>query len=164
MAYRGLPLLILVPALALAACGLPGTRVSAPPAEGVAAPDDMPRPRARPDAATANAPAIGGTASRPAEAFDTTTEAERVAATAPSGAGRVLGTVTAALGNPAEPGFWMLTALVDAPQPGVVRLPSGATAQVELRPGSGAALLSLAAFRALGLGLTDLPQLTVETR
>jgi hypothetical protein len=30
-----------------------------------------------------------------------------------------------------------------------------------LRPGTGAALLSLAAFRALGLGLTDLPEVTV---
>jgi hypothetical protein len=32
---------------------------------------------------------------------------------------------------------------------------------VELRPGTGAALLSLAAFQALGLSLTDLPVVTV---
>jgi hypothetical protein len=137
------------------------------PDEGTAAPADMPRPRPRAEAAptaTAAAPAIGGTASRPAEAFDRTTEAERVAVTAPAAGGAPLGTVVAALGNPADPGFWLLTDLVAAPQPGTVRLESGASAQVELRPGSGAALMSLAAFRALGLDLTDLPRLTVAAR
>jgi hypothetical protein len=38
---------------------------------------------------------------------------------------------------------------------------SGQSLAVELRPGSGAALLSLAAFQALGLPLTGLPEVTV---
>ena len=33
--------------------------------------------------------------------------------------------------------------------------------QVDLLPGTGGGLLSLAAFRALGLGLTDLPEVTI---
>jgi hypothetical protein len=38
---------------------------------------------------------------------------------------------------------------------------SGASANVDLLPGDGAASLSLSAFRALGLGLTDLPEVTI---
>ncbi len=40
----------------------------------------------------------------------------------------------------------------------------GTSVQVDLLPGEGGAQLSLAAFRALGLGLTDLPEVTVFTR
>jgi len=38
---------------------------------------------------------------------------------------------------------------------------SGASVAVDLQSGSGGALLSLAAYRALGLALTDLPEVTV---
>ena len=38
---------------------------------------------------------------------------------------------------------------------------AGKSLGLELRPGTGGALLSLAAFQALGLSLTELPQVTV---
>jgi hypothetical protein len=38
---------------------------------------------------------------------------------------------------------------------------AGQSLTLELRPGSGGALLSLAAFQALGLKLTELPELSV---
>ncbi len=96
-----------------------------------------------------------------AESFDRTTEAERREAMAPQAGGAALGTVTVALGAPAESGFWLRSSLVTAERPGRVELPGGRSLAVTLRPGEGAAQLSLAAYRALGLGLTDLPQVTV---
>jgi len=98
-----------------------------------------------------------------AAALDTTTEAEKVAAlVAPAAGGeRELGRVVVALGSPAEQGIWLKTALVSAVTPGRVVTAGGQSLAVELRPGSGAALLSLAAFQALGLKLTELPEVTV---
>ena len=56
-----------------------------------------------------------------AATLDTTTEAQRAAAVAAPVAGaRELGKVTVALGSPAEPGFWLRTALVTAPGKGKV--------------------------------------------
>jgi hypothetical protein len=42
-----------------------------------------------------------------------------------------------------------------------VKAPNGQTLAVELRPGTGAALMSLAAYQALGIGLTELPELVI---
>lgn len=112
----------------------------------------MPEATARP---------IQGTA-KTAASLDATTEAERATATAaPTTAGRNLGTVSVALGSPAEQGFWLKSPLVAAPGKGRVALASGASVAVDLLPGQGGALLSLAAYRALGLSLTDLPQVVV---
>jgi len=121
-------------------------------------------PQARPGAAPGAA--LAGQGARTPAALDRTTPAERAAAVAAPDRGAPLGQVVVSLGNPAEPGFWMRTALVTSPQTGTVRLASGAAVQVDLRPptGGGGAQLSLAAFRALGLGLTDLPQVTVLGR
>lgn len=97
-----------------------------------------------------------------AAALDTTTEAERAAAMdAPVAGARELGKITVALGSPAEQGFWMSTALVSAPVKGKVMTAGGMSVAVDLRPGTGGALLSLAAYRALGLSLTDLPEVAV---
>lgn len=105
-------------------------------------------------------PALGAGAS--AEALDQTTEAERAAAVAtPAATGRALGQVTVALGSPAEQGFWLKTALVSVAGKGRVVTASGASVAVDLLPTEGAALLSLAAFRALGLSLTDVPEVSV---
>lgn len=95
--------------------------------------------------------------------LDTTTAAEKAAAlAAPVAMGeRELGRVTVALGPPAEQGIWLRTGLVSEAVMGRVVTAAGKSLAVELRPGSGAALLSLAAFQALGLGLTELPQVTV---
>lgn len=97
-----------------------------------------------------------------AAALDTSTDAERSAALAVGPvAGAELGRVFVTLGNPTEQGFWLQTTLVSAPAKGRVQADGGASVGVELRPGAGGAQLSLAAFRALGLPLTGLPEVTV---
>ena len=65
------------------------------------------------------------------------------------------------LGPPADQGIWLKSGLVTEVVQGRVETAGGQSLAVELRPGSGGALLSLAAFQALGLSLTDLPELTV---
>jgi hypothetical protein len=105
---------------------------------------------------------LGATGQSP-EALDTTSAAEKeaaLAAPAPS-AGGELGRQVVALGSPADPGLWVQTSLVAAVTKGSVRAPNGQTLSVELRPGSGAALMSLAAYQALGIALTDLPELVI---
>lgn len=104
---------------------------------------------------------LGGAQS--AAALDQTSDAEKAAAVAAPAAGAEtdLGSVVVALGSPAEQGFWLRSALVTAPGKGRVVTAGGASVNVDLQPGTGAALLSLAAYRALGLGLTDLPKVTV---
>lgn len=104
-----------------------------------------------------------GASGATAAALDTTTAAEKAVAlaTPATGGERELGRVVVALGPPAEQGLWVRTALVTAVGKGRVVTAAGATLAVELRPGTGGALLSLAAFQALGLKLTDLPEVTV---
>jgi len=132
----------------------------------LAPPPGMTRPAPRPGAAAA--PPAGA---QTAEAFDTTTEAERLAAVAPpEPAGEtLLGPTVATLGSPANPGFWLETPLTDRVRPGRVRAEaSGESVQVELRPidappGAGSRI-SLAALRLLNVGLTGLHQLEVYAR
>lgn len=101
-------------------------------------------------------------AAQSAAALDQSTAEEKAAASAPvAGAERDLGSVVVALGSPAEQGFWLRSGLVTAPAKGRVVTAGGTSVNVDLQPGTGAALLSLAAFRALGLGLTDLPEVTI---
>ena len=152
----------------LAGCALPVSVPDSGPAyapEGPAAVAPAPIQPAAPVAETrlaAPPPAVGA---RTAEALDTTTKAQRAAATAaPAPVGQAaLGKVSVSLGDPTVPGCWLKTALVTAPAPGLVKLASGQTVQVELQPGA-TAQLSLAAYRALGLGLTDLPEVEVFRR
>lgn len=132
--------------LPLAACGL-AERLS-PRDAAPAAPPEV------------TLPAMGSGQS--AAALDQTSAADKARATAaPATEGRVLGRVTAALGSPAEQGFWLTSPLVAVAGKGRVVTASGASVAVDLRPGTGGALLSLAAYRALGLALTDLPEVTV---
>ena len=123
---------------------------------------------AEPQPATEFAPAVstsvlGTSAAARAEALDKTTAAEKAAALAAPAAGgeRDLGRVVVALGPPAEQGIWLSSALVTATAQGRIVTAAGKSLAVELRPGTGGALLSLAAFQALGLSLTDLPEVTV---
>ncbi|MBE1284874.1 MAG: hypothetical protein GJ676_16300 [Rhodobacteraceae bacterium] len=72
----------------------------------------------------------------------------------------------AGLGDPAKPGLWLETPLVNAARPGRVVLDSsGASVQVTLLPLNTAptagSRLSLDAMRALGAPLTELVELTV---
>lgn len=137
--------------LVLAACDVQGVKPAPTVAPVVTAPS----------AATILAPRGAKTAA----AFDQTTAAQKQAALqAPSG-GTQLGKVAVSLGNPAEQGFWLKTDLVKAKRAGVVELANGKTVQLDLLPVTGGgAQLSLAAYRALGLGLTDLPNVTVLGR
>jgi hypothetical protein len=98
-----------------------------------------------------------------AASLDTTSDAEKAAALAEvRGAGeRALGTVSVALGSPTEPGFWIRTKLVSVAAKGRVETADGKSVGVDLLPSEGAAILSFAAFRALELALTDLPDVTV---
>lgn len=134
--------------LLLSACGLLQPHV----------PNSAPGTDKAPPPATAP---IGGQG-QTAASLDQTTEAEKAAAkAAPAAAGRALGSVSVALGSPAEQGFWLKTPLVAAPGKGRVTLASGKAVAVDLLPGQGGSLLSLPAYRALGLALTDLPQVNV---
>lgn len=153
-------LLFPVLALALSGCALlqkPGAEARPGPVTG---PSD-----AQP--ATEFAPAVATTAlgarAVSAAALDKTTAAEKAAAlSAPAKGGeRQLGKVVVALGPPAEQGIWLSSSLVTEVTQGRIVTAEGKTLAVELRPGDGAALLSLAAYQALGLPLTTLPEVTV---
>lgn len=146
--------------LSLAACG------SQPPLSNP--PGDL----GKPTAATPEVAAPVAAAPRPAPAavtvaaLDTTTAAQKHAALAapvpaPDAA---LGRMVVSLGSATEPGLWLRTDLVKTARPGTVQLASGKSAAVELRPGEGAPQLSLPAYLALGLNLTDLPEVTIYGR
>ena len=106
---------------------------------------------------------LGATQATSAEALDKTTAAEKAAALAAPAKGgeRELGRVVVALGSPAEQGIWLSSALVKEKAQGRIMTAAGKSLALELRPGTGGAHLSLAAFQALGLSLTELPQVTV---
>ena len=99
------------------------------------------------------------------EDFDTTSQADRDAATVTTVAAEVaLGTTIASLGSPTEPGIWLKTPLVTALTSGRAAY-QGNTINIELRPSGGAvgsgSQISLAAMRLLNAPLTGLPELTV---
>ena len=150
--------------LSVAALALSGCALFQKKAEG---PASITGPAA-PAPATEFAPAVstsvlGTTRAASAEALDKTSAAEKAAALAAPAAGgeRELGRVVVTLGSPAEQGIWLSTALVKDKAQGRIATAAGKSLAVELRPGTGAALLSLAAFQALGLSLTELPEVTV---
>lgn len=86
-------------------------------------------------------------------------------AAAPAPAAGPIGTTVASLGDPGRPGLWLETPLVTVETPGRVEAENGNAAQVTIYPSGGlpgsGSRISLAAMQALGLGLTDLPTLTV---
>lgn len=117
-----------------------------------------------PAAASTVAPPAPMADARTIDEFDTTTEADRAAATASEG-GDILGDTTATLGDPTLPGFWLETPLVTEVAQGRVSY-QGRWIAVELRPSGGAAgsgsRLSLAAMRLLNAPLTDIIELRVS--
>lgn len=123
-----------------------------------------PAPAPVPQAAVAPPanPALPGQGAS-AAVLDQTTAAQKEAALAAPAASseRLLGKVAASLGSPAEQGFWLRAAIVSAPGKGRVVTAGGKSVAVDLLPGATGAQLSLAAFRALGLTLTDLPEVSV---
>ena len=152
----------------LAACGDSGPfqRAAAPAVEVQTPGADTIRPETRPvEDGVAALPPLARGAVRTAETLDRTTPEERSAATAPGAGGARLGDTLASLGNPAEGGFWLRTGLVTESRQGRAETAAGASVRLELRPSGSApgagSQLSLAAFRALEVPLTDLPRLTV---
>lgn len=146
--------LLLLPA----ACANPG-----PPDAAFAPPPGAIHPAPRPGAAAAVPPGANT-----AEAFDTTTRAERATAKAPASpqAAALLGQTVATLGDPADPGIWLATPLAKAPGAGrVVSAETGNAIQLELRPldapATAGSRISLAALRLLGLPLAGLHPLEV---
>ena len=114
----------------------------------------------RPEDSSLRALTTGG---QSVAALDTVTEAQKAAAVAAPDSGQVLGIVTVALGSPAQQGLWLKSNLVAAPSKGRAVLANGSGVNVDLLPAGagGGATLSFSAYRALGLGLTDLPQVQV---
>lgn len=151
--------LSLVLVLALPGCALLNPKTSAAPSSVTGPSAAQPAAEIAPPMATT---ALGARAVS-AEALDTTTKEEKAAAlAAPAASGeKSLGKVVVALGPPAEQGIWLKTALVSETVMGRVETAAGKSLTLELRPGTGGALLSLAAFQALGLSLTELPEIAV---
>ena len=120
-------------------------------------------PAAQPTGVPKPKPQALGVAGHDVRALDQTTAQEKTAARqAGAQVGeRQLGKAIVALGSPAESGLWVQTRLVPAITKGRVTTASGKSLAVELRPTTGAALMSLSAYQALGIGLTELPELTV---
>jgi hypothetical protein len=112
----------------------------------------------RPQPTSLQALTMGG---QSAAELDAVSDVQKAAAVAAPNAGQVLGIVSVALGSPAQPGLWLKSNLVTAPTQGRAVLANGAGVNVDLLPSTGGATLSFSAYRALGLGLTDLPQVQV---
>jgi hypothetical protein len=153
---------VLILALALAACesttgpvclDCGPTIASGPPVEGEI-------PQARPGTIL---PMAGSVTASGLPPLDGTPLAAETAAVAAPAAGS-LGTVVASLGDPTKKGLWLETGLVSAPTKGRVTTASGQTLDVDLIPGAAgsSARMSVAAYRALGLQITELPTLTVS--
>ena len=123
------------------------------------------QPKAPPPAASTAATSVLQGGGQTVAALDTTTPAEKAAAAKPVAGGGKLGSTVASLGDATEGGFWIKTPLAKAPAKGrVVNPANGKSANVDLQPLSGGGAgsqLSLAAMQALGLSLTDLPEVEV---
>ena len=123
------------------------------------------RPQTPPPAASTAATSVLQGGGQTVAALDTTTPAEKAAAAAPAKGGGKLGSTMASLGDATEAGFWVKTPLVKAAAKGrVVNPANGKSANVDLQPLSGGGAgsqLSLAAMQALGLSLTDLPEIEI---
>ncbi|WP_179380335.1 hypothetical protein [Jannaschia marina] len=132
---------------------------------GGSVPEAVPdAPAPLPQGATVNSPLAGPSSS--AASLDTVSDEEKAAARAAAetnSAGGELGTVTVALGSPAEQGLWVKSALVTEDTPGTVRTGSGDAIAVTLRPlgGAGGPQISLSALQALGLPLAGLHPVTL---
>ena len=87
--------------------------------------------------------------------FDTTTQAQRLAALEPEEEGVLIGQAVLTLGDPGRAGFWVETEFVSKPGQGRVELDGGEKGvDVALLPTSGSGRISLAALRLLEVPLT----------
>jgi hypothetical protein len=159
---------VLILALGLAACESTtgpvcldcGVQIaSGPPAAGEV---PLARPGSVQPVTASGLPPLDGTPLA-AETAAAGAEVSVAAVAAPAAAG-ALGSVVASLGDPTKKGLWVETGLVSAPQKGRVTTASGQSIEVDLLPGPAgtSARMSVAAYRALGLKITELPTLTVS--
>lgn len=153
-------LLSLIAASVVAGCA----QVNAPTQSEAPAQEAQTRPMTRPAGLGRSVPKQA----RTVEQFDVTTAQERKeAAEVPAAAQeKRLGLSVASLGDPAQPGFWIKTPLVDKQSKGRVVYPgTGKSVQVDLFPIEGPSTagsrLSLAAFRVIEAPLTGLPEVEV---
>lgn len=153
MSIRFARLALILPFAALAACDAAMTG-------GTTGAATAPMPAPRTPAQTVSAAPAETTAAEAAAA-----EAAAAAPAATAARGR-LGTTVASLGDATEAGLWLKTPLVKARSKGrVVDPATGRSVNVDLIPLGGAASagsqMSLPAMTALGVGLTDLPEVEV---
>lgn len=108
---------------------------------------------------------VGEAAAEDIAPTDNTVRAAAVAEGNTAAGDSVRGFTVASLGDATVPGLWIETPLVDRERTATVVAPNGTTVEVTARPSGGergsGSRLSLAAFQALGLGLTSLPTVTV---
>ena len=101
----------------------------------------------------------------PASTLDVASATERAAAKSSAQNGRqLLGVTVAALGNPAQTGFWIKTSLVDEQTKGqIASAANGAKVTLTLIPleAAGGSQLSLSAMRMLQVPLTSLVEVKV---
>jgi len=156
MKQHALPLAF---ALALSGCSMLPFGQAAPAASITGPSAEQPAAASLPQSGVS---ALGAQSVR-ADVLDTTTAEEKAAALASPAKGgeQQLGKVVVALGPPAEQGLWLKTALVTEAVQGRIETADGKSLALELRPGTGGALMSLGAYQALGLSLTALPEVTV---
>ncbi|MGR3468009.1 MAG: hypothetical protein ACU0CI_09025 [Shimia sp.] len=161
-----------VMAVVLAGCAVPQLRPAASgeaaPASAItatAAPEVTANGQTRPVQRPAGLSATPATPATPASAAPPIAPTPRPTVGAAPAATGLIGATIVSLGNPAEPGLWVRTPLVDARRPGRARVPGTSDGiDVTLIPIEGAdtagSRMSLQAMQALGLDITGLP--TVE--
>lgn len=125
-----------------------------------------PAPAAAKQSAAVTPEILGTGTPTPANQLDIATDSERAAAadTTQKSAGALLGVTVAALGNPAQTGFWLKTALVDVETQGSIRnAATGAAVNLTLLPleAASGSQLSLSAMRMLDVPLTALVEVRV---
>lgn len=160
------PRILLLALPLLAACAELGPAVPEAPVVEAA----QPAPPPRPDTLDPTPPPPPPVDAVTEEELDTTSEEDRAEALAlpPAPPAGSLGTTTATLGPPGDPGIWIETPLVSAVTPGrVTYAGNGKSVNVELRPSGGepgsGSQISLAAIRLLEAPLTGILELQVSS-
>ena len=123
------------------------------------------RNRDAPEGPVVTEPVIGEAEAQDIAPEDSDTRAAAVAEGDTAAGDAVRGFTVATLGDATIPGIWIETPLVERERVVTIVAPDGTTIQATARPSGGergsGSRMSLDAFQALGLSLTDLPTVTV---
>lgn len=120
-----------------------------------------PAPKGAESAKVVSRQVLGNRGYSAASLDSTSAEEKQAALAAPKSGGSLLGKSVVALGPPADAGLWVQSPLVKSKGQGRITAPNGKSLTLELRPSSGGALLSFSAYQALGIGLTELPEVSI---